>query len=207
MDTVLDTIDPREALTILGPSKAKIRGGDASGETGEAWPEPLLHARADVLERSKVDNGGLRQAWLRYTGNFYRNAGGALAEAAGSGRLLLLSGGYGILRADEPIAYYDRKLKLGDWPSGVLESAVLGEARRIGATKVVTFVSASADYAKLIRRIPWDTSEIGGVLVTIDFHGGGAQVEVPRRLAHAFGAWWRRSPSDYPPGMVTEELG
>ncbi|MFI9454297.1 hypothetical protein [Amycolatopsis sp. NPDC052450] len=203
---VLDAIDPREALTVLGPSKAKNRGGDLP-EPSTVWPEAMLRARADVLARSKVDDGGLRPAWLRYRGNFYRNVGDALGEAAASGRTLILSGGYGLLRADEPISYYDRKLKLGDWPSGVLEDAVLGEARRIGAAKVVTFVSASADYAKLIRRIPWGSTEIGGVLVTIDFHGGGAQVEVPRRLAQAFGAWWRRSPSDYPPGMVVESLG
>ncbi|MFC9251859.1 YaaA family protein [Amycolatopsis thailandensis] len=205
MKTVLDAIDPREALTILGPSKAKIRGGDAS-DFGAVWPEPLLRARAEVLARSKVDNGGLRPAWLRYSGNFYRNVGSELGEAAGSGRLLILSGGYGILRADEPIPYYDRKLRLSDWPTGVLEDTVIDEARRIGATKVVTFVSASADYAKLARRIPWGSTEIEGVLATIDFHGGGAQVEVPRRLAQAFGAWWRRSPSDYPPGMVVEVL-
>ncbi|MBE1577533.1 hypothetical protein ACFORH_10140 [Amycolatopsis roodepoortensis] len=203
--TVLNAIDPREALTILGCSKGKNRGGEAAG-TGTAWPEPLLRARADVLMKSKVDSGGLRPAWLRYSGNFYRNVGSALGEAVENGRTLILSGGYGLLRADEPISYYDRKLKLTDWPSGVLEDAVIEEARRIGATKVVTFVSASADYAKLIRRIPWAASEIDAVLVTIDFHGGGAQVEVPRRLAQAFGAWWRRSPSDYPPGMVTEEL-
>ncbi|OXM50506.1 hypothetical protein [Amycolatopsis alba] len=207
MKTVLDTIDPREALTILGPSKAKIRGGDASAKTSANWPEPMLRARADVLAKSKVDSGGLRPAWLRYSGNFYRNVGDALGDAAGHGRLLLLSGGYGILRADEPISCYDRKLRLGDWPPGVLEDTVIEEARRIGATNVVTFVSASADYAKLVRRIPWGSTEIGGVLVTIDFHGGGAQVEVPRRLAQAFGAWWRRSPSDYPPGMVAEVLG
>ncbi|HET6291449.1 MAG TPA: hypothetical protein VFG15_32500 [Amycolatopsis sp.] len=203
---VLDAIDPREALIVLGPSKAKNRGGQAE-ETGTVWPEAMLRARADVLTRSKVDDGGLRPAWLRYSGNFYRNVGGALDEAAASGRTLILSGGYGLLRADEPISYYDRKLSLGDWPSGVLEDAVLGEARRIGAAKVVTFVSASADYAKLARRIPWGSTEIGGVLVTIDFRGGGAQVEVPRRLAQAFGAWWRRSPSDRPTGMVVEELG
>ncbi|EMD24799.1 YaaA family protein [Amycolatopsis azurea] len=205
MKTVLDEVDPREALTILGPSKAKIRGGDA-GETGADWPEAMLRARADVLTKSKVDSGGMRPAWLRYNGNFYRNVGSALGEAAGHGRLLLLSGGYGILRAGEPIPYYDRKLRLSDWPRGVLEDAVLGEARRIGATNVVTFVSASADYAKLVRRISWSSSEIEGVLVTIDFNGGGAQVEVPRRLAQAFGAWWRGSPSDYPPGMVVEVL-
>ncbi|RSN07033.1 hypothetical protein DMC63_36035 [Streptomyces sp. WAC 05977] len=205
--TVLTAIEPSESLIVLGPSKAKNRGGDAPAGSDALWPEPMLRARTEVLTRSKVDGGGLRPAWLRYTGNFYRNVGGALGEAAASGRLLILSGGYGILRADEPISSYDRKLKLGDWPPGVLEDAVLGEARRIGAANVVTFVSASADYAKLARRIPWHTTEIGGVLVTIDFHGGGAQVEVPRRLAQAFGAWWRRSPSDYPPGMVTEVLG
>lgn len=202
---VLDAIDPREALTVLGPSKGKNRGGQAT-ETGMAWPGAMLRARTDVLARSKVDDGGLRPAWLRYNGNFYRNVGTALGEAAANGRALILSGGYGILRADEPIAYYDRKLRIGDWPSGMLERAIIDEARRVGATKVVTFVSASADYAKLFRRVPWGGTELGAVLVTIDFHGGGAQVEVPKRLAQAFSAWWHRTPSDYPAGMVAEVL-
>nr|WP_246480987.1 YaaA family protein [Amycolatopsis umgeniensis] len=193
-------------MTILGCSKGKTRGG-TTPENGTVWPEPMLRARADVLAKSKVEDGGLRPAWLRYSGHFYRNVDGALGEAVEHGRTLILSGGYGILRADEPIPYYDRKLRLSDWPTGVLEDAVIGEARRIGAAKVVTFVSASADYAKLIRRIPWGETEIGAVLVTIDFHDGGAQIEVPRRLARAFGAWWRGSPSDYPAGMVVEKLG
>ncbi len=202
---VLDAIDPREALTVLGPSKGKNRGGQAI-ETETAWSEAMLRARADVLARSKVDDGGLRPAWLRYNGNFYRNVGSALGEAAANGRALILSGGYGILRADEPISYYDRKLRIGDWPSGMLEHTIIDEARRVSAQKVVTFVSASADYAKLVRRVPWSGTGLGAVLVTIDFHGGGAQVEVPKRLAKAFSAWWRGSPSDYPASMVAEVL-
>ncbi|WP_181776897.1 YaaA family protein [Amycolatopsis pittospori] len=207
METALNTIDPREALTILGCSKGKARGGDSPAEAGAVWPEALLRARTDVLARSKVDGGGLRPAWRRYNGHFYRNVGGALGEAVENGRTLILSGGYGILRADEPIAYYDRKLRLSDWPPGVLEHAIIDQARRLDAAQVVTFVSASADYAKLIRRVPWGETEISAVLVTIDFHDGGAQIEVPRRLAQAFGAWWHGSPSDYPAGMVTEVLG
>ncbi|WP_410657153.1 hypothetical protein [Amycolatopsis sp. lyj-112] len=148
MKSVLNAIDPHEALSIVGCSKGKARGGDTpAGEAGTRWPEPMLHARADVLAKSKVDDHGLRPAWLRYNGHFYRNVGSAIGEAAAHGRTLILSGGYGILRADEPIAYYDRKLRLSDWPSGVLEHAIIDEAHRIGATKVVGFVSASADYA------------------------------------------------------------
>jgi len=205
--TVLDAINRRDALLIIGCSKAKTTGGQALAlEAKAVWPEPMLRARADVLARSKVEDRYQLPAWRRYSGHFYRNVGDALSEAIGNGRTLILSGGYGVVRGDEPIAYYDRKLKLRDWPPGLLERTLVDETRRVGATKVLGFVSASGDYAKLLRRAPWGAAGIDATLVTIDWHAGGAQIEVPRRLAQAFSAWWYRTPADYPAEMIAERL-
>ena len=45
---------------------------------------------------------------------------------------MIISGGYGIARADEPIGWYDKILQLADWPAGLLESALISEVRRSG---------------------------------------------------------------------------
>lgn len=200
----LSSIDPRDALLIAGPSKRKFSGGDETVPAGSGWPPDLLRARAAVLARSALDGRCALPAWRRYDGTFYRNARQVLEAAAANGRLLILSGGYGVLRADEPIGYYDRKLKLRDWPAGLLERTIIDQARAAGAAHVVGFVSASADYAKLLRRTPWDEAGVPATLVTIEYHGGGAQVEVPRRLAQAFGAFWHGG--EFPPGAAVEEL-
>ncbi|WP_326833728.1 hypothetical protein VSH64_02025 [Amycolatopsis rhabdoformis] len=196
-------VDEPGTVLIIGPSKAKVAGGGPRvGAAGE-WPADLMRARADILPRSAVDERAWLPAWQRYSGHFYRNVGDALPDAAASGRLLILSGGYGVARAEEPIAYYDRKLRLTDWPSGTLEAALLHEVHRLGARRVLGFVSSSADYAKLLHRVPWD---VDATLITIDYHQGGAQVEVPKRLAHAFAAAWRRDPDRMPPGAVAVPL-
>ncbi|MEW2504519.1 hypothetical protein AB0878_29045 [Amycolatopsis sp. NPDC047767] len=203
MRLVEGLVDEPGTLLIIGPSKAKVVGGSSRPVGRADWPEGLLRGREELLPRSAVDERAWLPAWQRYSGHFYRNVGDALPDAAASGRLLILSGGYGVARAEEPIAYYDRKLRLRDWPPGTLEDAIRYEVDRLGARRVLGFVSSSADYAKLLRRVPW---EVEATLVTIDFHGGGAQVEVPKRLAHAFAAAWRREPERMPPGVVAVPL-
>jgi hypothetical protein len=85
--TVLDAIDRRDALLIIGCSKAKTRGGQALAPEAETvWPGPMLRARADVLARSKVEDRYRLPAWRRYSGHFYRNVGDALRAAIGNGR-------------------------------------------------------------------------------------------------------------------------
>ncbi|HWD04904.1 MAG TPA: hypothetical protein VG674_20885 [Amycolatopsis sp.] len=200
---VEELADRPGTVLIIGPSKAKAAGGGPRTPGRADWPGELLRARARQLARSGVDESAELPAWQRYRGHFYRNVGDALPDAAASGRLLILSGGYGVVRAEEPICRYDRKLHLRDWPPGVLEAALLYEVRRLKARRVLGFGSASADYTALLRRVPW---EVPATLVTIDFHQGGAQAEVPKRLATAFAAVWRRDRAGLPPGVVTERL-
>ncbi|GAA1457754.1 hypothetical protein GCM10009603_08960 [Nocardiopsis exhalans] len=206
--TELPPLDPRSALLVIACSSAKAPGGrhlaEFGGDTG--WPRELIEARARVLAQAGADDGRFLPAWQRYTGHFYKHAEPALAEAVASGRVLIISGGYGLVRADEPIAYYNRRLQLADWPRGLLERALLAEARRVGARSVVGFLATSSDYARLFRRVDWRVSGAQVVLATIEGVQGGAQARVPRALGQAFSASWRQEPGDQPAGLTWEPL-
>ena len=146
--------------------------------------------------------------WQRYTGSFYQSVGSSLAEAVSAGtHVAILSGGYGLVRADEAIGAYDKELKPADWPGGVLEDALISEAVRVGAQEVVAFAAATTGYARILRRTPWRRAGIRRtVLVTVISAGGGAMVTVPRDLRAAFRTFWSGSPDAYPTGIRLEEL-
>src|SRR5262249_3765906 len=137
---VLGRVVPGAVLLVIGCSAGKAQGGRPVpvGEAGGAgWPRELMGARAHVLPESCVDERLVRPPWQRCTGHFYRQAGDTLRDAAAGGRLVIISGGYGLIRGDEPIACYDRRLRLLDWPPGLLERALCDETRRVGAATVL----------------------------------------------------------------------
>ncbi len=203
----LSGIEPRRALLVVTCSAAKARGGQPPGavSTVTAWPKALLAARARVLATADADLSAVMPAWRRYTGTFYQHAHPALAAAATAGHLVIISGGYGLVRADEPIGWYDKQFRLTDWPPGLLESALIGEARRTGAQTVVAFASATTQYSKLLRQTPWRNAGIRTYLVTVVGVSGGAMVEVPRRLGDAFSVFWNGQDGAYPPGAIVED--
>jgi hypothetical protein len=170
------------------------------------WPEAIRAARARVLAGAAVDAGLLMPAWQRYQGGFYRSARPALSEAASAGKMVIISGGYGVACAQEPIGWYNKALRLADWPPGLLETALTGQARQAGADTVVAFVSQTGAYAQLLRRTPWRDAGLRACLVTITGVSGGAMAEVPRRLGLAFAAFWNQQHDSYPPGKVVEQL-
>ena len=137
---MLEQIDPRRALLIISCSAAKVRGGQrALPGPREEWPETLRKARVQVLAGADLDVSGDLPASRRYDGGFYRSARPALAEAAAAGRVVIISGGYGVARAQEPIGWYDKVLRLADWPRGLLESALIEQARRQMLTALAQF--------------------------------------------------------------------
>ncbi len=203
----LDEVVPERSLLVLTCSGRKERGGRPPCQADrQAWPQDLREARIRVLATAHADTAHLLPAWRRYTGTFYQHARPALADAVAAGHVVIISGGYGIARADEPIGWYDKVLQLDDWPAGLLESALIGEARRCGAQTVVAFAAASTDYTRLLRRTPWRQAGIDARLVTITDATSGALSEVPRRLGQAFSAFWNRQRTGYPPGMTVELL-
>jgi hypothetical protein len=121
--------------------------------------------------------------------------------------VVILSGGYGLLRADEPIGAYNKVLSRSDWPPGLLESLLADEAVRVGAEAVIAFAAATTAYARLVRGAPWRQRGIADVfLLTVPGAGGGAMVEVPRRLGQAFTALWEREADRFPAGLSVERL-
>ncbi|TDO51504.1 hypothetical protein EV643_103243 [Kribbella sp. VKM Ac-2527] len=126
---------------------------------------------------------------------------------ANGAHVVILSGGYGLLRAEELIGWYEKKLRLADWPAGLLENALTDEAVRVRAQWVVALASTTTDYARLIRRVPWSRTDAAeALLVTLADAGAGAMVNVPRALGQAFRAFWEHRPDGYPPGLVVERI-
>ncbi|GAA2125949.1 hypothetical protein GCM10009727_14710 [Actinomadura napierensis] len=148
-------------------------------------------------------------AWRRYDGGFYTSAADELRDAVNrEAPLLILSGGYGLLHPQEAIGDYNKIMRLSDWPAGLLEGLLIGEARRRNVSSIVAFVAGSSDYAKLVRRTSWEQAEVNAFLVTIEDAGKGASGKVPRRLGQAFSCFWQGQLADrYPEGTTVELLG
>lgn len=127
----------------------------------------------------------------RYQGYLYDAAGPAITTAVdGAYDLVILSGGFGLLHPLEPIGNYDRAFSRSDWPSGLLEDALIELARRHGHRHVVAFCSQTTSYAQLIRRVPWKANGLVAHLVTPAAGGrGGAQRLVPQATGEALATY------------------
>jgi hypothetical protein len=202
----LADVDPAKSLIILTCSGAKKPGGFAGPMACSEWPDSLYQARSALHARLPVDSSRVLPAWQRYIGHFYQAATAALAQAVkDQAHILIVSGGYGLVRAEEEIGDYKRRLQLSDWPRGLLESLIVDETHRVNAQAVVAFASTSTDYARLIRHTRWRAAGIHtAVLVTCPPSGGGAMRRVPRTLGEAFAAFWERRP--LPAEVVVEPL-
>jgi hypothetical protein len=156
----------------------------------------------------EVDASRVLPAWRRYQGHFYSAAAPALASAvAAAAPIVIISGGYGLVRADEQIGYYDKVFRPADWPRGLLEQLMIDEVRRVSAQSVVAFTSITSGYGQLIRRTPWREPRVATAIhVTCRPDGGGAMVKVPQALGRAFAAFWNRDPTGLPAGVVVEPL-
>ena len=127
-------------------------------------------------------------AWLRYSGRFYRAVGEALAEAVRRRlHLLILSGGYGVVLAREPIGLYEARLRAGWWPGRVLEDVLAAYARRHRLKRMYAFVSASGDYRKVVERADWKASGMEEAVLLMP-ERGGSQSSVPSTQGEAFAA-------------------
>lgn len=157
-----------------------------------------------VLSTADADETRLLPAWRRYSGTFYQRAHRALTEAVANGHVVIISAGYGLVRADEPIGTYNKKLHLADWPTGLLERLLVDEARRVEAQAVVGFAAATTDYAKLLRRTPWRGARVDARLVTIK--GVRGTGKVLQQLGVAFTAFWNQTPGHRPGDTMIERL-
>ena len=186
--------DLTDTLLIVPCSKSKVEffGRQTAGpRIGNRLPVSLAkrldHARAANRQRAGVDERTLAPAWQRYNGRFYQAAGGTLAEAVGQRlHLLILSGGYGVLLAREPIGLYDAVLKASWWPERVLECVLAGYARRHRLKCMRAFVSRTTAYRQVVERTDWKAAGVNDAVLLMP--GGGSQDSVSRTQGEAFAA-------------------
>lgn len=186
--------DLSETLLIVpcSKSKAKFPGRRAVGpRIGNRLPASLAKrldlARAANCLRAGMDDRTLVPAQQRYAGRFYQAAGDMLAEAVRQRlHLLILSGGYGVLLAREPIGLYDAELKTSWWPDRVLEGVLAGYARRHRLKCMRAFVSRTTSYRKVVERTDWKAAGMDDAVLLMP--EGGSQDSVSRAQGEAFAA-------------------
>ena len=202
----LDGVDPQRSLLVLTCSGRKDSGGRPPGpDDAVAWPQDLRDAEVRVLATARADTAHVLPAWRRYTGTFYQHARPALADAVAAGHVVIISGGYGIARADEPIGWYDKALQLADWPGGLLD--------RPSSAKPAA--AAHRPWWRSLRPPPTTPSCCGAPLAAgrhrraPGHHHGRYRRRHERgtqQLGQAFSAFWNRQYDSDPPGTTVEPL-
>lgn len=186
--------DLTDTLLIVPCSKSKeecVGRQTAGSRIGNRLPaslaERLDRARAANRRRAAVDERTLAPAWQRYSGRFYQAAGDALAEAVRRRlHLLILSGGYGVLLAREPIGLYEAALRTSWWPEHVLERVLAGYTRRHRLKCMRAFVSRTTAYRQVVERTDWKAAGVDDAVLLMPV--GGPQDSVSRAQGDAFAA-------------------
>lgn len=171
-------------------SHAIERGGaPVTDDLPPALAQRLQEARSTVLAKAGLDESHPIPAWQRYGGTFYAAANRALADAVSQGlHVLILSGGYGVLKAGEAIGNYSMRLKRAVWPRGLLENVLSTYASRHQLKAVRALVSASTDYYQIVSRTEWRKSGISDIAILTPETSRGAMVKAPRAQGEAFAA-------------------
>ena len=141
--------DFSKTLLILPCSGAKRRVGQ-DVQSGPAITESLpneladelLQARTRVKQLVPFDETVLLPAWQRYNGALYKAGRQAIGDLMQAGaHVLILSGGYGAVRATEAIGHYEARLTLSWWPAHILQRVLITYAQHnaISAVRVCGF--------------------------------------------------------------------
>lgn len=182
----LASISPSDALVIVPCSASKRSGGQPSSPShaNSRWPTELQHARERLRQAAAVDDSRLLPAVERYAGHFYVNAGSGLRDLADDSRLLILSGGYGVLEGDEPMGDYNQIMNLPDWPPGLLQQLLVARSDTAGRD-VICFLARTTHYARLVQAVYWQLPPDRRVLlVTCDGVRGTSEVS-KRSVRHS----------------------
>ncbi len=187
-------------LIIMPCSGAKRAGGSATAEGPaifDSLPSDLAArlkaARESIRARAKVDERAWLPAWQRYEGFLYGAARHELSAAVGERRhVAILSGGYGVVLADEPIGNYEAVFKRSWWPVGLIESVLEHYAQRHKIRHVRAVCAETTSYREIIGRAHWNTADVKDAwLLSPIVVGGGAMVKSPRAQGEALAALLR----------------
>lgn len=162
------------------------QGPSFLSEVNSALAARLSNARAELRTKAQVDETTLMPAYRRYSGQLYQYASESVGAALAAGsQVVVISGGYGLLLAGELIGKYERRFALSDWPKGLLEECLLDYAGRNGLRCVISVMSRTTHYGRLIRLVNWTSTGIRATLVSPVYHGRGAMKKVPRAEGQA----------------------
>ena len=160
-----------------------------TASVADSLPSDLAHDlfnwRRRNVEEANVDESELRPAVERYDGHFYaagRSAIGVLLDRGA--RVLIISGGYGLVVPDESIGMYICVFQPNMWPDRLIERCLAAYADETGVTQVVGVLSATTNYARVFRGAAWPSTVESVHLLTPE-PVSGAMVRAPRAQGQA----------------------
>ena len=148
----------------------------------------LVLARKALAAKAHLNESTLMPAWRRNSGMLYQAAfpsrdGSSLHPSLK--HLLILSGGYGILRAADAIGTYDLAMREAFWPRGLLQEVIEAYARHHQLHRAVAFASETTDYAKVLRKVDWGSAGVTDAVLLSPPPSTGAMVKAPRAIGEA----------------------
>jgi hypothetical protein len=183
-------------LIIIPCSRSKKPGGEVhpTGPSIMASLPPALAgelaaARMDVARRIVIEDRHLMPAWQRYDGALYRAAGRAIERMMDAGaHVLIISGGYGLVSATEPIGTYNAVLKPGWWPHNLLGRCLLASAASHRIQSVRAFAAATSPYSRILSNLDWSGAGVSDALLLAPRPGPGGMAKSPRTIGEALAA-------------------
>lgn len=187
----IEPVDFSDCLVVISCSSAKRAGGTA--RTGTSVLDFLPNDLADELsgcrrrnqKAARVDESTLLPAFERYDGSLYTAGRSGITRLTDQGaRVLIVSGGYGLVLANESIGMYEQIFRPAMWPNRLVERCLAALAQESGVRTVIGVVSASTGYATVFRRTQWP-GQLEHVIFASPESTTGAMVKTPR----AQGEW------------------
>ena len=172
------------------PGAARVNGQNIASTLDLPRATALAAARNMLREKAAVDEKALMPAYLRYSGQLYEHGSKSIGTAVFAGfQIVIVSGGYGLVLANEPIGMYEKPFAMADWPAGLLEGCLLNYAHNVGIRSVIAIMARSSGYAKLIKKVRWKAAGIGAKMISPVCPAlSGAQGKVPRAQGQALAA-------------------
>jgi hypothetical protein len=196
--TPVDVAPNHNTLVVIPCSGRKAQGGDPhmlGRSIVDLLPARLAvrlrEARASLARAARLDESHLLPAASRYSGTLYESVGSLLAQSVAAGvPFVIISGGYGLVLATEPIGTYNRRFAVRDWPNQLLEECLASLVESLGVEQVIGFCARTTSYAELLHRVRWRALGLEAMLAVPDIGArGGAQVLVPRASGEALRAF------------------
>ena len=104
-------------------------------------------------------------------------------------RAVVLSGGYGVVLAREPIGRYEAVLDPSWWPNSILQRVLTAYATANGINAVRAFAATSTGYSKILRTARWRNAAIPDALLISPEAAAGAMVKSPASIGEALNAF------------------